>query len=192
MDSEDSIDSICVAELMREARAKSRGIHTFWEWHDKPVKELVIAREAFEAAQIRITSLKTRGSEDPPDCEAVLGVLRVGIEITELVDQQAIERFKRTKRAYDWADWPREKFVAALKDRIDAKDVPTKVNGGPYDRYFLVIHCDEPLLPSQTVGSYLKGFNVATRLIDEILVILSYQPGSETCPTFRLKAGKSE
>jgi hypothetical protein len=57
-------------------------------------------------------------------------------------------------------------ILDALQHRIDEKDKPEKVKGGPYDRYILVIVTDEFTLNRHTIEAFLaedktiEGFNI--------------------------------
>src|SRR5690242_7534059 len=102
---EDQDDREEIARLLRRAVEKQRGIADFFDYPDRDVKETAIAADAFAAAGLPIENLTSRGKNDPPDCQAMLRGRRVGIELTELVDQAAIEEFKKTHSPYAWAEW---------------------------------------------------------------------------------------
>lgn len=186
---DDARDWAGVVEAMRWALEKRRGHNDYWDWPTKSVKEAHIASEALQAAGYAIQSLMPC-EKDPPDCEAQIDGLLVGIEVTELVDQKAIERFKRTKNSFQFSDWTEQTLESALSKRIRRKDVPEQVQEYRYDRYLLVIHCDEPELTAQRVEHYASRFSAVTKLIDEALLILSYDPKLGRCPLIRLNVKK--
>ena len=74
----------------------------------------------------------------------------------------------------------------AIQERIEVKDA-VRYKDGPYDRYVLVIHTDEFFLDSATVRQFLKGATFRARLINDVIVGLSYEPASGACPVFRLE-----
>ncbi len=98
---------------------------------------------------------------DPPDCVVTTSEARIGVEVTELVDQAHLEAVVRAKRAgvvvHDWAAWDREKFLEFLENRISAKAEPAEVFGGPYDEYVLLVHTAEPGLDPSTVRGWLEN-----------------------------------
>jgi len=125
-------DEAEIAKLMREARDLRRGYADFFQWAiDRDLEEWDVATILNEslAAEGRtfFSKLRSRGRpDDPPDCEALDSRgTRLTIEVTELVDGKAIEVYKRAekeRRLADCAEWPREKFLAVLQERLSAKD----------------------------------------------------------------------
>ena len=180
-----------IKDLIRDATQKNRGYAGFFDWPDRDQKELGIAIQLFESLEARegleYRQVWARGAgNDPPDCEArdSHGAL-VGLEVTELVDADAIKSFKAGDRT-NWAEWDEAKFVARLKERVSAKDSPREVKGGPYAEYWLLIHCDEPALSIGEVRKYMATFRPCpTRLLTAAFLLLSYHPG-EGYPYFRL------
>lgn len=125
--------------------------------------------------------------QDPPDCEARdLTGLRVGIEVTELVDEIA-NRDRRNRGLYRWAQWPPDRLLKDLQARISAKDDPAAIKGGPYDRYWIIIHSGEPALQLSFVEKVLNGHDfLSTRLIENGYLLLSYEPALQECPVIQL------
>ena len=58
---------------------------------------------------------------------------------------------------------------------ISRKDDPAKVKGGPYSRYALLIHTDEDLLADR-LRNVIRNQSFETRLIDDLYVLISYDP----------------
>src|SRR5450432_4148668 len=117
---EEDPDIVEALRLMREAISKRRGYADYYEWPlDRGVGELGVAQElnaALTAAGRPLaTSIASRGpGQDPPDCEGVdLNGKRLAIEVTELVDPEAIKAAK-TRNAFVWAPWTREKLMEAI------------------------------------------------------------------------------
>lgn len=189
-ETEDQDDLEEVARLLKRAVDKQRGLADFFDYPDRDVKEQGIAADAFAAAGLPVEKLTSRGNEDPPDCEAILYGRRVGIELTELVDQEAIEKFKKTKFAYDWAEWTRDEFIGRLRQCIERKDSVASVKGGPYDDYYLIIYSDEWTVASQNIEEELRGMSFPTRLITHALLLLSYDPRTKSYPVFQLPVAK--
>jgi hypothetical protein len=181
-----------ISRLIKEAAAKDRGYASFFEWPDKDQKEVGVALTLFESLlakeALNYKNLRARGlGNDPPDCEAIApDGQRIGIEVTELVDPKGIKNAKAGRR-YDWATWDQAKLESHLVSRVTAKDHPTTLQGGPYQRYWLVIHCDEPELEYERVQILLNDWpGAATTLIDDAFLLFSYDPRYDLCPYIRL------
>jgi len=168
---------------LRAMIEKKRKINGYWDWPDRPIKEIGIARNILQRAGEEIIDLVNRNQgEDPPDCEATLQGQFSGVEVTELIDQETLEQ-SISGGTKVFLDWDREQFLAALRARIDAKDRPWK--GGPYTRYVLVIHTDELVLSDEKVEQFLQGVTFHCRRLTDVILGLSYHPGKGD-PVFRL------
>jgi hypothetical protein len=161
---------------------KKRKVNSYWDWPDKPVKELGIARDILQGVFKGVVDLTSQEQgQQPPDCEASLDGSFSGVEVTELVDQETLERSIRGNSVY--LDWDRQQFLSALQSRIDNKDRTWK--GGPYARRVLVIHTDEFTLDRETVDRFLQGSAFAAKIITDVILGLSYHSGAGV-PVFRL------
>src|SRR4051812_25726892 len=141
---------------LRAMLAKKRKKNSFWVWPDRPVGERGIASEILVQAGVDVADMLSREQgEDPPDCEATLDGRLSGVEVTELIHRQALERNLRQPGLPEYFDWDNLTFLAALKKCIDAKDRAWK--GGPYERRVLVIHTDEFVLDRDAVSRFLEG-----------------------------------
>jgi hypothetical protein len=117
-----------ILRLMSEAIQKSRGYASYWEWKlDKRQPELhaaqALSRFLFRGQDCPISNV----TNDPPDVLLQLGDRRYGVEVTEIVDQNAIERAAKRKQLglpieYDWANWDSDRLSKSLRDGIFAKD----------------------------------------------------------------------
>jgi hypothetical protein len=122
-----------IAQLMRNARERSRGYADFFLWAtDRDLEEWGIVKVLVESLELDgkslLFSVQSRGRpNDPPDCEAVNAQgERVAIEVTELVDGEAIHHYKIAEREgrsalWEWAGWSKEKFLSELQRRISEK-----------------------------------------------------------------------
>lgn len=151
----------------------------------KPLAEISIAEEALVALGISWDSLKPIET-DPPDVELNIGELKVGIEITELIDEKMLVlRIKRNKnikltelensyfRAHEFVK--KADFQMLLTDRIRKKDVILP----EYPTYWLLINTAEPSLARVYVEEYLQGFKTAVTHINKIILKLDCEPGYE-------------
>ena len=171
------------AYLMRQ-----RPYASFYDWHDRKVQERGIVTEfvrlmygRFSDPSISITSCQS----DPPDCVILVNDTRIAVEVTELVDRDFLERVVRAKEergenfiAYDWAEWTRDKFFDAIKNRLCAKAKPKEVFGGPYSEYFLLIHTAEPGLDPNLCRDWLTEFAFrGAGIISSADILFDYRPG---------------
>jgi len=157
---------------------KQRKYASFYDWHDKPTKELGIVQEL-------VLSLAAQGFElgdprvqepGPPDCVCTddLGQL-VALEVVELVSQEAIERNEKGEHVYRW--WEPGDIRTEVTKLLTRKDAKT-FNGGPYADIAVVIHTDEPALTADEARAALAGveFGPFARLTRAFLMF-SYMPG---------------
>jgi hypothetical protein len=179
-----------IERTLAERLAKQRGYADFFDWPDKAVKEWGIANSFLEEFKrddgLKIVSGKQHpgGQNHAPDCQVTTDTGEIwGVEITELVSQKAIESTKRGKSFL--AAWPDDDLIATFEALIAGKDCPEKVRGGPYDRYILLVHVDEDMLPGKRLKAVLGSRDFQTRLIDDIYVLVSYDPGEGRMPLLR-------
>lgn len=162
----------------------------YWSWKDKPTAECGAADAILRGAGLIVEGLRSRpAGEDPPDCEAVIGGCRCGIEVTELVHEKALRRSLKGDHCHFL--WDRASFLAKVQALIIRKDRPECLRGGSYERYVLVIHTDEFYLGRDEVRAFLEDAVFCADLITDALIGLSYHPAAEhgrqgCCPVFRL------
>ena len=95
----------------------------------------------------RTASLRDRScGEDPPDCEFrdSSGNL-IGVEVTELVDADAIQRTRRNSLAAP-AEWTASSLIDSLSRRLTRKDELSKPPRIVYHENFVLVHTNEPRL----------------------------------------------
>ncbi|HUL29651.1 MAG TPA: hypothetical protein VLZ03_04275 [Thermodesulfobacteriota bacterium] len=176
--------------------ARRRGYADSFEWRpDRNLEEYSVVKLFCQALEkesksfIDSNSIFSRGrGNDPPDCEAndLEGNL-IGIEVTELVDPQAIIASKKDK-VYDWAEWDKTKLINFINNRLKEKDIPGQMKGGPYKNYVLIIYTDEPGLNVDCVKTLLKEYRFARRdLIDRAFFFIFYDPEYRTYPCIELE-----
>ena len=155
-------------------------------WYSKIKCELEVgaALEVLRTVGHSVEQLTARAKDDPPDCEALVDGQRCGIEVTEFVHQTALQLSNQRGECH--FAWERDDFAQELRKRIDRKDRPGGVKGGPYQRYFLVIVTDEMFLDRNTVERFLADLSFQTRLITDVLFGISYDPSIKRCPVLRV------
>jgi hypothetical protein len=179
-----------VGKLIIESIAKQRGYADFFDWPDKTVKEWGIVQSFCEEIERdkgpKIVSGKQHpgGSNHAPDFQVTTDSGEIwGVEITELVSQEAIEATKHNKLFYP--EWTDVDLISAFENLVSKKDKPKKVKGGPYNRYSLLVHVDEDMLLAERLRNVFCSRVFQTRLIDDIYVLVSYDPRQERCPLLR-------
>ncbi len=176
-----------------ESRVKKRGYSDFFAWpHNRQLEEWAVVdalKESLEKANAGFFhSLVAHGrGNDPPDCEAILqDGGKLGIEVTELVDEEAIMAFKNGLTSYS-AEWNETKLTDFLAKRLSVKDASKNIKGGPYELYVLVIYTDEPQLTYEFAEQVLSGHIFkAYSLIDRAFLLMSYDEQYHSCPYIEL------
>jgi hypothetical protein len=183
-----------LAEL-RIAQERARGYADFFGWPpDRDMEELgaveSLAASLEAKGELFFSELEARGRQnDPPDCQAIANVGgKLAIEVTELVDAEAIGRF-RAGKGPAYAEWPEAKFHARLDALLTAKDARhPHLKGGPYPGgYVVLIFSDETMLPRTTVQALLKTWHPPQLAhISRAYLMLSYDPSQKGYPSFEL------
>jgi hypothetical protein len=180
-----------IARLIENASRQLRPYASFFHWPQREVSEWGVVAAFAEAAKLSLPfrDLRSRSpGHDPPDCEALDAEGRpLALEVTELVDGEAIAQAKRTNRVL-WAKWDRGRFLKQLQARLTEKDAKV-LNGEPYNEYIVLVHTDEPMLPADTVEDWLSGHVFTAPIkINRAYLLLSYDPGRNGYPYFRLRS----
>lgn len=187
-----------VRNIVDAAMGKGRGYADFFGWPpDRNLEELSVVEFLVDSmarhGSPQFCCAKSRGrGNDPPDVEAIDSTgARIAIEVTELVDGQAI-RASKQGRAVDWTPWDQRKFLARLQELISAKDEKyVQLKDGPYDGgYVVIVFTDEPMLPRRTVEEYLRASRLTRPThIRDVFLLLSYDPAVASCPYYPLWFG---
>lgn len=182
-----------IVRLMSQGIKPSRGYSDFFAYpEDRELEELRIVHSLKESLEITNVAFfdqaSTRGrGNDPPDCEALLfDGRRLGVEVTELVDPEAIMAYKNGARMH-WAEWDENKLISSITRRLKAKDIAKNIKGGPYDIYMVIIHTDEPILNFDYTFPILSDYPFRYySVIDRAFLLMSYDPKYQCCPYIEL------
>lgn len=181
------------SEALNRSNHIKRGYGDFFAWPvDRQLEEWAIVdllKESLEKANaVFFNSLVARGKgNDPPNCEAIqLDGGKLGIEVTELVDPEAILAHKNGNTGHR-AEWNRHKLIKAIEARLKAKDIAKNIKGGPYDQYILVIHTDEPVLTYDFLFPMVSNhvFQYYS-VIDRVFLLMSFDEKYQCCPYIEL------
>lgn len=184
-------------EFIDTVKASGRKHAGYFTWKpDRIVQEVGVVRVLHESlahsGQGFFHSYKSRGEgNDPPDCEALSNAgERIGIEVTELVDEGSIKAAK-AGHPIPWVPFPKGELWDKLAEVIKGKDDPFAVRGGPYCQYVLVIYCDEPRVLDYQLIEYVRAAQFSrTRLINRAFLLFSYNSWEECCPYIELRLSR--
>lgn len=162
-----------------------------WLREQRTVPEMDVARDLAKAlAQAGDSALlRLRPSPaDPPDVGATDPRGRaVAIEVTELVDEEAIRRNRSGQHVY--RQWTMAEVLTKLEALIRTKD-RKRFLGGPYHRVIVAIHTDEPAISWQECQVALESWSVAgLAQITEAYCVFSWDPATESCPVLKIRLG---
>jgi hypothetical protein len=181
------------ARLIRmEMERTRRRYASFFQCSDQNIEDTGAVESLMESMAMcsvqPLTALRSRGWNDPPDCEAITtSGMRVGIEVTEMVDQASIEADIVSGAHVDYAYWDADKLRSQIENRVRKKDTPAEVKGGPYDEYWLVIHCDEPAVRFEDARDWISGMpELRTILISRAFLLIGYSWAYQRCPYVEL------
>ena len=130
-------------------------------------------------------------AEDPPDISAISSDgQKIGVEITELVSNEAIQAQIRGDRAAQVADmvkWPNERIIESIQERIDSKNDVSPDIKAKYQRFILLLHTDEFSLTYTNVEQAINGKVWGnTENLDEGYLLFSYDPFTKSYPVLKL------
>ena len=118
--------------------------------------------------QINIATIQ-QNPETYPDCLAEMDGQKIGVEVTEMVDRNAMEEQN------PMPPWPLDKFHEHLNERVQEKD--KRVRDSSLSKQFLLIVTDETYLNKATLSEYLRTIELQQpRYFDSIYVMSSYMP----------------
>jgi hypothetical protein len=159
-----------------------------WNRNEKNIKEVGIVRELIESiskhCSCEYRNLRPR-KDDPPDClaETFDGSL-LGFEVTELVDQKAIELNEKGREVY--RDWTDSEVLQELQTIIEEKD-SKEFLGGRYEKLILVIHTAEPVLTHQQLRPVIDSrLFRQTKQLHEAYLLFRYDPETQGYPYIQL------
>ena len=136
--------------------------------------------------EVRLADV-TNNPYEPPDIVAKLNHSVIGIETTELIDGQFLAKAKfeaqqgralnpTTADGFSLTQWPKDRFLAHLKNRIQKK--AKKYDNQKID--VLLIYSGEYWLNEQNVSQYIEASNIdLPACFKAVFLILDYEPSCE-------------
>jgi hypothetical protein len=178
------MSSDSIADELDALIRNRRKYAAFFDWPEKTIKEWDVVCELLRSMQTsgdcRYTQVEPI-NDDWPDCVIRDSAgLQVGVEVTEFVDQRAVEMCERGKDVYRvWNDQAVREKIARILTNKDAK----AHHGNLYSKLILVIHNDEFELRSFRLFPILDASVFPRpRNIDEAYLICSYEPTLSSLP----------
>jgi len=171
--------------------SKLRKHRSFWLWTKKPVMERGIVRELLDSmhhdGDMRYQNVRSVNG-DWPDCEVddEFGNT-VGVEVTELVDEEAVRKAQRGEM--DFSYWTDDEIKDRVSGILAHKDLRSS-HSGLYNKVILVIHTDQ--FTRSHLFPVIKNTKF-TRLenIQEAFIIVSYDPETHTYPWCEIQFEKN-
>lgn len=200
--------------LKRIAHSEQRRGHATWFHADKefqgPMEVEATAQWAREMNKRHghgIGKIR-KNPEVYPDCLAELNGGKIGVEVTELVDQDTIKAYQEVGKLQKSGkfkeldpserlnlldrmdpEWPLDKFRERLAERVSDKDKRSR--DGSLDRQFLLIVTDEPDLDEATLEGHMASIVFPRpNNFDGVYVMASYVPnagGDGYYPVFEVR-----
>lgn len=169
---------------------KERRYANFFEGGTKELKEIFISKEWLDTYGINngySEDTLTTIDDQWPDCEIKTNSGELcGIEVTELVDAESIQRTEKGEDVY--RQWSNEDIIEAIEERLNSKN--TKTHGGKYKKLIVIIHTDEfEIVFDDRNAAIKKHCFHEMENIDEAYLLYSYDAGHEKYPVSILKLG---
>jgi hypothetical protein len=148
-------------------------------WHpNKVLRELEWAKRLLELLKVKAASVEGN-TQDPPDVVVMLHNKKIGIELTEFMDGDALKEFKKSlkNKKYECINYPKLFSLSELVKRI-TEIMNCKSNAlsrwRDCDERWLLIHSDEFSLTKE--GLIKACGAVEKKHFDKIYFMQSYCP----------------
>lgn len=163
--------------------------------HIKSVNEEAVVEQFLNVLGIGDAKIEQPMPIDPPDVILVHDNRRIGIEVVGLIDE-TVRRLNAQARSKEiklnstfsdastcYADWTALTLRSKLCELLQVKEKKieqgrkskTAVTG--CDEFWLLVHADELMLVSQTVGDFLIDWQMGSAIFTRAYLVLSYEPG---------------
>jgi hypothetical protein len=178
-----------IVDLMRRASAKNRGYAEYWAWPlDRKLEEEHVASALVHFLTTKnelANGVLTSWTPDPPDVLLTThDGIRVGIEVTELVDSKMAKLHRQLKEqgqpiSYEWAPWTPDSIATELSTKVAVKDWKLRKTKGDFDTLLLAIFTDEPIIDDVIGRRAVMLSRAVADVIDRAFLILSYHPQAD-------------
>ncbi|HZM44661.1 MAG TPA: hypothetical protein VFC14_07500 [Burkholderiales bacterium] len=186
--------SLEIIESLRRNDGLRRKHASFWNFHKKSSKELGLFSERFHKFESDYRSNIIGWAlceKDPPDVFANLADGRkIGIEITELVNEAAIDAQIRKPDEYseELFQFGFDEASEEIRRIVREKEEKLFPAMSDYDELALLIHTDEFLLKSDQFAPGVAAYILDnSRVFESVYLLFSYEPDKQQCPLVKLK-----
>ena len=192
MSPEDEISAAIVEGLRKNDRLRRKHA-SFWNFYKKSSKELGLFSEIFHRFEIDYGSKVIEWGlckNDPPDIFADLADGRkIGVEITELVNEAAIDAqiHKPDDYYHHLFQFDFKNACEEVRKLVRHKEAKLSHKMPDYAELALLIHTDEFLLKSdQFMVDVTPRVLDSSRVFASIYILFSYEPDKQQCPLIKL------
>lgn len=177
-----------ILEEVKRYAVMKRKHASFFNWHDKRIKESGIVGDFLEPKNhngIHDYISFNIPEADPPDALVYRGDgSEVPLEIMELVNESAIDAQIHDKPTYSaecekWDDI--RYFESELNDRIQTKNDKCLKLFNQGKEVQLLLHSDEAWVEASCERHFEKGINIKEHNFSAVWLMLSYSPKKESC-----------
>ena len=178
-----------LVQFMREVRAKARGYADYWDWRIDRGRTEKQAAEVLQNFLLRngeqVSGSLRNISDDPPDIELITkDGRRIGIEVTELVDREAVRRHHNFKQrgeetGYDWADWTPFTVAREICHLVSLKDSKLANATRDFDELLVAIVTDEGMIDEACAQQAAALCEPTAKFIGRAYFLLSYMPQTD-------------
>jgi len=198
-----------LGRLIHEAIRLSRGYADYLEY--APNRKLaehgaasVLSR--FLHGDDAIHHLAFPSQRDPPDLVLDIEGRRIGIDVTQIVDVDAVQVARRMKKGtHGWTvaelmeiEWPSvewldDRLARAVGKIVAKKDHDIRACAAAYDEIYIAVTFDEPGVDFDQARRVIDDLELETAHADRAFLLMSYQPGPEFehypdgCPVIEAK-----
>ncbi|OAN16362.1 hypothetical protein A3K86_10845 [Photobacterium jeanii] len=155
----------------------------FFETPDKTTKELFVTQSLFQMleAETKEYLVSMSLAQDPPDVAVSINTgKKIGVEVTELVNEKAIGldiKRKRIQYIKEIISWNYETFTLKLQNIISTKAKKCEQLPAGYDELVLLIFTDEPRLDATTIEEYIKDTMFSDiEAFQSVYILTSHDP----------------
>ncbi|EPX4135594.1 hypothetical protein ACW0FU_004123 [Vibrio vulnificus] len=168
---------------LTKRKAMVRKHADFFETPDKTTKELLVTQSLFQMLELETKDhlVSVSLAQDPPDVAVVTrSGKKIGVEVTELVNEKAIGfdiKGKRLQYLKEILSWNVETLTAKLQRIISSKAKKCEKLPQGFDELVLLIFTDEPRLNALTIEQFTKDAKFSDiEVFQSVFILTSHDP----------------
>ncbi|HDY7535883.1 TPA: hypothetical protein RQJ67_004514 [Vibrio vulnificus] len=172
-----------VKDYLIKRKAMVRKHADFFEAPNKTTKELLVTQYLFQMLEVDTNEhlVNMFLAQDPPDVAVVTSSgKKVGVEVTELVNEKAIDydiKGERLKYLKEILSWNADSITKKLQHIITTKAQKCKKLPEEFDELILLIFTDEPRLNVSIIEKFIKDAKFSDiEAFQSVYILTSYDP----------------